>query len=858
MSAPRTETQVGDALALIADFPLHGGCKLMAMITQHPDNSEKVEKMGGVEVLLRVMQSFSKHEQVQRWACLALHGLAGAPDARFSGLGDTSAWRLVTQAMALYPRSPALQLHGCAAASYLRIMREPSEADPSALDKRVITVLIDAITANIAASQHRGGVSHHRILEWAVMALRPRIYDTYSVLEAALDLCPPISLILENYPLHPTIPLSVCRFIQDLSENAKNSWPHLFVKTGVCQALVHMLLEALAVSIRATTRDHMRAAMKSMISLSVGSGSASRQEFRKAGACNPLLSVVDADDLADTDLKLVACHALSHNLGSSEGGMSGDDVVRALGVMENVLLGSVTDGSLCSTIVLAVSAMASNIDLHRVLPSLDLPSLVVKAFQGGPSEVIFHTYCCKSVAALASVRGLADRLVEASACEAVLGSLKMFPDFESVRREAWRAVLSLASASHSAKARMIDAGMSELAAASLRIPYESVWDRDERCQLLGAIGAVMEGAEASQISILVAAGACDVVAHYLEKVLRIPYKSRGMVENALWALRALALGCGCDLAVKGRRHLRDLVVEAMGEYRGDAKILAHATEIVLAWSNDRPLGNLLISQKNLALTSFLTTNDLLRLSECAQSLSHYSLRLSSVRIVPDPVLATKNGVKRMVNLLDNQLHLRHLRLGDIALMPLLPVLKSGGSGKLKVLDFTRCDFRGEGGERAIGHLQLAFSRGHLRALEELNLAGIKVDIDSFVALMSPVRMGSCPSLRALTLRDIEMDSVEYTKQLARVIGSNHLQNLQRLDLHDSIQIPDGFIPIARALESVYPRDLRALTLSSCDLTVADCVALSQALSHGEMKGLTELDLTSSGEEGQERENGLVA
>jgi len=100
---------------------------------------------------------------------------------------------------------------------------------------------------------------------------------------------------------------------------------------------------------------------------------------------------------------------------------------------------------------------------------------------------------------------------------------------------------------------------------------------------------------------------------------------------------------------------------------------------------------------HLLLVPFLTTNDLLQLSECSKPLVNYRQHLSRIKIVPHPATVITPGIRRALSqLLDEQQNLIELlSLSEFSLAPMLDHGGWYGCSKVKRLELSGKEIRGE-------------------------------------------------------------------------------------------------------------------------------------------------------------------
>lgn len=261
---------------------------------------------------------------------------------------------------------------------------------------------------------------------------------------------------------------------------------------------------------------------------------------------------------------------------------------------------------------------------------------------------------------------------------------------------------------------------------------------------------------------------------------------------------------------------------------------------------------------------FLTTTDLLRLSECSTAFLSSRSLLSRIKIVPHPRAGTdihQGGLTRLLSGQQQQQgcqipprlgprRVGYLRLGDHSLLARLGDLVGLGccKGTIKTLNVSDFKLRDEDA-LCIGHV---LSSGSLPALEELYLSGgwSYFTRKGLAFIMGALSSGSGPpQLRLLDMSKNDFETTEVgtwscalprhlragqyiltiynhaphsfslfccftvAQPLAMALQSGHFHQLQRLNLANTNMHEVDFEAVTTALQSC--PDLRSLDLSWC-------------------------------------------
>lgn len=249
------------------------------------------------------------------------------------------------------------------------------------------------------------------------------------------------------------------------------------------------------------------------------------------------------------------------------------------------------------------------------------------------------------------------------------------------------------------------------------------------------------------------------------------------------------------------------------------------------------------------LLPFLTTNDLLRLSESSKDLTIYRLHLPRVKIAPPGPSPTKDEMTSVTRLLMDQKPIRtdkpsrvdYLALGDFTIFTMLdftrPCLKA-----LKVLDLGEAVMSADD----TTYVVLALTQGGLTSLDEIRLSFSGRDGDGLRLIVEA--LGGCPHLRRLHLRCVKSFEKKgrIGQDLAGAFESGHVHHLKELDLSCSDFGRAGVAAMAGALQRGACPELIKLNLSSSlyDHDSRGAVALGNALRS--CPNLEDLDLSANG------------
>ena len=241
---------------------------------------------------------------------------------------------------------------------------------------------------------------------------------------------------------------------------------------------------------------------------------------------------------------------------------------------------------------------------------------------------------------------------------------------------------------------------------------------------------------------------------------------------------------------------------------------------------------------NNILMPFLTTNDLLRLSECSKQLLDYRYQLSRVGIVlhPSPTFLMKRALFQLMA--KQVLGVEDLQIRDSAVLKLLG---QGGwhpcCSRVKTLDLSGVTFD----EQAVMGLEQALLGGNLLDLEELYFAKIDL-VPSFGPVTDCLAQGACPALCHLSFSNTWLSS-QMGEALGTTISLNHCKNLRCLELNDCDGDPEFFIPIATALQDGCGRMLQQLLMANTNLSGQGIRALGIAMEAGALPLLEVLKLS---------------
>ena len=181
------------------------------------------------------------------------------------------------------------------------------------------------------------------------------------------------------------------------------------------------------------------------------------------------------------------------------------------------------------------------------------------------------------------------------------------------------------------------------------------------------------------------------------------------------------------------------------------------------------------------LPSFISTNDLLRLSECCNELIGYRHYLSGVELInPDDDLeedvnhGIQEGVGRL--LMEQRGRIDFLRLCDLSVLPMLMSLADKGGCEVKTLEVSEIGCSDSDHDHLLGTILVG---GSLWGVEELHcMAAHKV-------VMNALAQGAYPCLTTLTLEPSLYQSrqcLEQYRALAAAMTSGYCQRLQDLTL----------------------------------------------------------------------------
>lgn len=185
------------------------------------------------------------------------------------------------------------------------------------------------------------------------------------------------------------------------------------------------------------------------------------------------------------------------------------------------------------------------------------------------------------------------------------------------------------------------------------------------------------------------------------------------------------------------------------------------------------------------LLPFLSTRDLLRLSECSHSLLQYRNHISRLCVIrhPTPTPRMKRALLRMLTDQYNAGRgLDYLKLNHESLIPLLDL--AGCFERLKTLNLSGLLPSNADG----GYLVSALECGGLKDLEGLTLWTKGMTLRLVKKILNALKNGACPKLRNLELV-WDKDSHEFGDRrnalggpIAEVLRSGHCRHLQLLDL----------------------------------------------------------------------------
>jgi len=301
---------------------------------------------------------------------------------------------------------------------------------------------------------------------------------------------------------------------------------------------------------------------------------------------------------------------------------------------------------------------------------------------------------------------------------------------------------------------------------------------------------------------------------------------------------------------------------------------------------------------------YLTTGDLLRLSECSVALLPYRTYLNSIKlVVPIQHLSSSSSslwdeeTKKtsLVRFLQSQqLPFSQVVVGHSSLMAVIEQLVAPSSSSaspsslsctshLKMLSFAGVVMEKED----MASLSRLMVRGGLRHLEELNLSGVigaskqQAGVGrkrlGLMYIMEALSHGACPLLHRLDLS--HNDAIDRSRggmglgficqalqsgytphlhylhlsscglsaidgiDLANLLWSNACPQLETLDLAGNYSLGDhGLIPLLEVLEEGHCPNIRSLSLDHTGMTVMGGVALIHALSSSGCQHLQHLHL----------------
>lgn len=253
------------------------------------------------------------------------------------------------------------------------------------------------------------------------------------------------------------------------------------------------------------------------------------------------------------------------------------------------------------------------------------------------------------------------------------------------------------------------------------------------------------------------------------------------------------------------------------------------------------------------LVPFLTTNDLLRLSECSKTLKNYRYYLSRIKIISRDkrgrcIMRSRPTEKRnLCHLLSEQrLAINVLCLADTRVVKVIDEMGWSCCQAVEALDLS--GVKGQFVDCA--SLARGLLGGNLLQLQELILKGFICSVDSLERLMSALAEGACPHLRLLDLSNHSFEGGNAGEAIALALGSNNCRDLECLMMDGWLDHAMGQLPpIMRAIQRSKCPQLRELGLAGTLLSGQDTQALADTIGSGSLPCLETLELMWDSDEG---------